>query len=86
MVQVVSTVLARLQREQRRKEEEESLPEAQRHAEKQGRGSLPSEAIKAPEGADGEKSVVLWLLDNESIERQPKQPLGSTQVADMFAT
>jgi len=29
---------------------------------------------------------VLWLLDNESIERQPKQPLGSTQVADMFAT
>jgi len=36
MVQVVSTVLARLQREKRRKEEEESLPEAQRHAEDQG--------------------------------------------------
>jgi len=94
MVQVVCKLLARHQREQRRREAEalalcqaeQKLPEAQRHDEDQGQGSLRSEAMEAPEGADGEKSVVLWLLDNESIERQPKQPLGSTQVADMFAT
>ena len=42
--------------------------------------------MKAVECTDGEKSVALWLLDNESMERQPKEPLGSTQVADMFAT
>jgi len=42
--------------------------------------------MKAVECADGEKSVALWLLDNESIQRQPKESLGTTQVADMFAT
>jgi len=94
MVQVVCKLLARHQREQRRREAEalalcqaeQKLPEAQRHDEDQGQGSLRSEAMEAPRGADGEQSVTLWLLDNESIRRQPKEFLGTTQVADMFAT
>ncbi|XP_037797095.1 uncharacterized protein LOC119592340 [Penaeus monodon] len=35
---------------------------------------------------DTARSVTLWLLDDESIERQEKEGLGQTQVADMFAT
>ncbi|XP_063596600.1 dual specificity testis-specific protein kinase 1-like [Penaeus indicus] len=79
-----------------RRPEEGPLPEGPRgHGEAQEECllSVVLEAAPPSEGPEREpecpadlRSATLWLLDNESIERQEKRLLGHTQGAALYAT